>query len=258
MAKSYAKVALKFAEDVVSGKKIAGKETIQACQRYLDDLKRKDIVLKTADPDLAINIIQKMIVHQQGEDLKGVPLQGKPFILEPWQIFIVYNLLGFYWKGTDKKRYKEAFIEVGRKNGKTSLISGLALAVSILQRRSGAKTYIVASALRQTLEAFNFLKFSLNYNGLAKEMDIKDNYMEHSIKYKFMNGDKIDGSFEIYAMPTNPDAQDSFNCSFVIADEIASYKKPAQYNRFKEATAAYANSLVIGITTAGDNSKRTG
>ena len=252
MAKSYKRVALKFANDVIKGKKIAGKEIILACQRFKDDLERDDLELRTADPDFAINIIQTVLVHRQGEDLDGNPLQGKPFILEPWEIFVVYNLLGFYYKGTNKRRFKEGFIEVARKNGKTSFIASLALAVSILMRKSGSKTYIVASALRQTLEAFRFLKYSLEFQGLDKEdaMDIKDNSFEHSISYRF---GKNNGSMEIIAMPTNPDAQDSFNCNFVIADEVASYKKPAQYNRFKEATAAYENSLCLSITTAGDN-----
>ena len=54
-------------------------------------------------------------------------------------------------------------------------------------------------------------------------------------------------------MASNPDAQDSFNCNFAIADEVAAYRKPGQYNRFKEAQAAYTNRLMVGITTAGDN-----
>ena len=250
MAKSFKKVADKFADDVISGKKVAGKEIILACERYKKDLQREDLELRTNDPDFCINIIQNLLVHQQGEDLDGNPLQGKPLILQPWQIFIVYNLLGFFYKGTNKRRYKEAFIETARKSGKTVFVGGLAFAVSILMRHSGSKTYVVASALRQTLEAFRFLTFSLRYRGLDKKMEIRDNSFEHSIKYMF---DQNDGSMEIIAMPTNPDAQDSFNCNFVIADEVASYKKPSQYNRFKEATAAYENALVVGITTAGDN-----
>lgn len=253
MANKYKKIADDFAKDVVKGKIIVGNEIVSACERYLKDLKRKDIELRTTEPDFAINIIEKTLVHQQGEDLEGRPLQGKPFILQPWQIFVVYNLLGFYYKGTNRRRYKEAFIEVARKNGKSSMIAGLAWAVSILQRKSGSKTYIVANALRQTLECFHFLTFSLKYLGLDKKFEIKDNYMEHSIKYMFEKDGKPDGSMEIYAMPANPDSQDSFNCNFAIADEVAAYKKPAQYNRFKEATAAYENSLVVGITTAGDN-----
>ena len=253
-AKRFKDVCIDWAKDCVSGKNIVGKEVEQACQRFLDDLKRDDIELRTKDPDMCINIIQNTLVHQQGEDIQGEPLMGKPFLLEPWQIFVVYNLLGFYYTGTNERRYKEAFIEVGRKNGKTSLVAGLAWAVSIIQRKSGSKTYIVANALKQTLEAFHFLTFSLNYQKIADQFDIKDNSFEHSIKYVFTTADGTpDGTIEIIAMPTNPDSQDSFNCSFAIADEVAAYRKPAQYNRFKEAQKAYTNKLMIGITTAGDN-----
>lgn len=253
MAEKYKNVCIRYAKDVVNGKIVIGNDVISACNRFLKDLERTDIELRTADPDFAINIMQKTLVHQQGEDLDGNPLQGKPFLLEPFQVFIIYNLLGWYYVGTNKRRYKEAFIELARKNGKTTLIAGLSWALSIIQRHSGSKTYIVANALRQTLEAFHFLTFSLKYKGLDKKFDIKDNYMEHSIKYTFTKDGRPDGSMEIYAMPANPESQDSFNCNFVVADEVASYRKPAQYNRFKEATAAYENSLVCAITTAGDN-----
>lgn len=253
-AKQYKDIVKKWAEECSKGKRIVGKEVEQACTRYLADLKRKDIELRTHDPDLVINIIQNTLVHQQGEDLEGNPLLGRPFLLEPWQMFTVYNLLGFYYKGTNERRFKEAFIEVGRKNGKTSLVAGLAWAVSILQRHSGSKTYIVANALKQTLEAFHFLTFSLQYQKIADTFEIHDNSFDHSIKYTFKKPDGTpDGSMEIIAMPTNPDSQDSFNCSFAIADEVAAYRKPAQYNRFKEAMKAYTNKLMIGITTAGDN-----
>ena len=244
----------KWAEDCVARKIIVGEEVVLACERYLSDLKRDDIELRSTDPDFAINIIQGTLVHQQGEDLEGKPLLGRPFLLEPWEMFVVYNLLGFYYKGTDERRYKEAYIQVARKNGKTSLIAGLAWAVSIMQRHSGSKTYIVANALKQTLEAFHFLTFSLDYQKISSKFQILDNAIDHKIAYTFRNPDGTpDGSIEIIAMPANPDSQDSFNCNFAIADEVAAYKKPAQYNRFKEAQKAYRNKLMIVITTAGDN-----
>lgn len=254
MAKRFKKVAIQYAHDVIDVKIIAGEEIIAACKRFLDDLERDDLEMRSHDPDLAINIMQTTLVHAQGEDLEGRPLLGKPFILEPWEVFITYNLLGFYYKGTDRRRFNEAFIEVARKNGKTSFIAGLVWAVSIIQRHSGSVCYIVAAALKQTLQAFHFLTFSLQYQKIDKMFEIRDNSFEHSIKYTFRKPDGTpDGKIEIIAMPSNPDSQDSFNCNFAIADEVAAYKKPAQYNRFKEAQSAYTNKLMIGITTAGDN-----
>ena len=247
-------MAVKYAQDVIDGTIVAGAEIIAACKRFMADLEREDLEMRCHDPDLAINIMQTTLVHAQGEDLEGRPLLGKPFILEPWEIFITYNLLGFYYKGTDRRRYNEAFIEVARKNGKTSFVAGLVWAVAIIQRHSGSVCYIVAAALKQTLQAFGFLTFSLQYQKIDGMFEIRDNSFEHSIKYTFRKPDGTpDGKIEIIAMPSNPDSQDSFNCNFAIADEVAAYKKPAQYNRFKEAQSAYTNKLMIGITTAGDN-----
>ena len=160
--KTYKEVADKYADDVIKGKIIAGAEVVAACKRYKKDLKRKDIEIRTKDPDIAINIIESTMVHAQGEDLDGNPLLGKPFLLEPWQVFIIYNLLGFWYAGTNKRRFNEAFIEIARKNGKTSFIAALSWAVAILQRKSGARIYIVGGALKQALQAFNFILFSLN------------------------------------------------------------------------------------------------
>ena len=253
--KSYKKEVDDYVWAVRSGKIIAGAEIVAACDRYIWDTKsRDDLELRPRDPDIAINIMQTTLVHAQGEDLEGRPLLGKPFLLEPWQMFIIYNLLGFYYKGTNNRRFKEAFIEVGRKNGKTSMIAGLAWAVAILQRRSGSKVYVVAAALKQAMQAFNFILFSLQYQKIISKFEVRNNSFDHSIKYVFTDAEgRPDGSIEIIALATNPDAQDSFNCNFAICDEIAAYKKPAQYNRFKEAMKAYQNKLIVGITTAGDN-----
>lgn len=238
---------------MASGEAVAGAEIVAACKRFLGDLERDDLELRTSDPDLAISIMESTLVHSQGETLDGTPLLGKPFTLQPWQVFTVYNLLGFYYRGTDERRYKEAFIMLGRKNGKTSFVAALAWAVSILQRKSGSTVYIVANVLKQALQAFNFLVFSLRYKGIIGDFRVRDNSFDHSISYEFFKRDGTpDGSINIVALASNPDSQDSFNCNFAIADEVAAYKKGAQYNRFKEAMKAYTNKLMVGITTAGD------
>ena len=252
-AKHYAERAKKYAQKVIDGKIILGEDAVNACKRFLKDLKRKNLEFRTIQADAAVSIMEGMFVHRKGEAIDGTPLMGKPFILEDWERFIVYNLLGFFYKGTEERRYKEAFIMTGRKNGKTSFIGSLTFAVAIIQRHSGSTVYVVAAALKQALESFNFIVFSLRYKGIIDDFDVKDNSFEHSIKYTFTKGGKPDGSIEIQIMASNPDAQDSFNCNFAIADEVAAYKKASQYNRFKEAQAAYTNRLMVGITTAGDN-----
>ena len=258
-AKSHKEVAINYANAVIEHRIIAGAEIIAACVRFLDDLKRDDLEYLDKDPDLAINIIECTLVHNQGERLDGTSLQGEKFILEPFQIFITCNILGFWWKGTQRRRFNEAFIMLGRKNGKTSFVAGLAWAVSIIQRRSGSKCYIIANALKQALQSFHFLTESLRLQGIINEFNVHDNSFDHSIKYEFKDADgNPDGSIEIIALASNPDSQDSFNCNFAIADEVAAYKRPAQYNRFKEAMKAYTNKLMIGITTAGDNENSFG
>lgn len=248
MAKSYKQVAIQYAEDIVSGKKVAGKEIIQACQRFLDDLKRDEYELHTLEPDGVIGIIEKIMIHKQGEAMDGKSLTNKPLLLQPWQIFIVYNLVGFYIKGTKERRYKEAFLFVPRKSGKTMFAAGLAFGLSILERRSGSRIYITAASLKQAMQSFEDILYTIRHQGMADQFRIRDNNNEHSIHKDFG-----DGSIHIEAVAANPDTQDSLNCNIAIADEIHAFKKAAQYNRFKESMKAYQNKLMIGITTAGDN-----
>lgn len=245
----YKQIALDYAHDVVGGRKVAGKEVVCACQRFLDDLERTDIELHTHEPDSVIMLIEKLMVHKQGETIDGTPLAGTPFVLQPWQVFVIYNLLGFYYVGTSERMYKEAFIMVPRKSGKTLLAAGLAWGLSFLERASGSSMYITAASLKQAMQSFEDILFTIKHRGWSDQFRIRDNNMEHSIYKDFGDG----SSLRIEAVAANPDAQDSFNCNIAIADEMHAFKKPAQYNRFKEAMKAYTNKLMIGITTAGDN-----
>ena len=249
MAKSYEQIAIKYAKDVSTGKIIAADGVIQAGKRFLDDLERDNLEIRTADPDFVIGIIEDVFVHKQGESLTGEPLVDKPLELQPWEIFIIYNLTGFYFKGTNERRYKEAFIFVARKNGKTTFIAALSFALALLERRSGSKIYITSASLKQAAQSFDEIVYTLKFRKMIGQFQIHDNRQEHVLKREWTGG----GSVYIEAVAANPDAQDSFNCNIAIADEIHAFKKAAQYNRFKEAMKAYTNKLMIGITTAGDN-----
>lgn len=250
--KSYKDEVLEYARAVKSGKIKRGNNK-RECIRFLNWTKRKDIELRTNAADLAINIIEKFIVHKQGQDLTGKSLVNEPLTLEPWEKFIVYNILGFYYVGTNERVIKEAFIFVPRKNGKTMFISALAFALSIIEHKSGSRLYIVAASLKQSTQAFENLIYSLKVRGIIDQFRKRDNNSEHSLYYEFTDANgKPDGSIYIEALASSPDLQDSLNCNIAIADEIHAFKKAAQYNRFKEAQKSYTNRLMIGITTAGD------
>ncbi|MED2185389.1 terminase large subunit [Bacillus wiedmannii] len=246
--KSNEAVVLEYARSVAELKKIAGKEIKQACQRFLDDMNNPAYDFRTRDAEFVIQVIEKTFVHDKGERLDGSPLRGEPFILEPWQKFIIYNILGFFHKDTKIRRYKEVFIFLPRKNGKSRFVAALSWGLALLERRSGSTIYIVGAALEQSMQSFNFIKFNLDEMGESSNFRIRDNNQEHSI-----SGDFDDGSIYIKALAANPDAQDSLNCNVGIADEIHAYRTPKQYNIIKEAMKAYTNKLMIGITTAGDN-----
>jgi len=251
--KSYYEIALKYAKDVVSGKHIAG-NNVRECKRFLANLKRKDIELRNKDADFVCGFIEGFCVHEKGEDFDGRPLKNKPLILQPWQVFVVYNLLGFYYKGTDRPMVTEGFIFIPRKSGKSLFIACFSLALSFLRRRSGSTIYITAASLKQSSETFEKIIYSLKARKVIDEFRVRDNNQEHSIDKFFYSPDGTPvGSLHIEAMAANPERQDSFGCNICIADEIHAYKSAAQYNRFKEAMKAYTNKLMIGITTAGDN-----
>lgn len=234
----------KYVKDIVKGKKIACKELKQICQRYIDDKKNPKFVFRTKEANFVIGIIENLFEHIQGESLDGKPLAGNNLKLEPWQKFIVYNLLGFYWKGTNNRRYQEAFIMIPRKNGKTSFSAALAFALGILDMANNSQVYIVGAVIKQALQAFNFIVSNIKAWGEKDNFKILDNNNEHSIKREFKKG-----SLSIEALVD----RDSLNANYIIMDELHEYKNASKYDRMKKATRAYTNKLIIGITTAGDN-----
>ncbi len=253
----YADEVFTYAHGVVAGLIVAGEDRVLGCQRFLDFCERDDLDIRTRDADFVIGIIEATFHHRQGEMIDATPLRGQPLLLEPWQKFCVYGMLVFYKKGTEQLLVNEAFIFIPRKNGKTLFVAALAWGLSLLRKDSGAKVYVVGAALKQAMETFESWKYNINllYPTDRKLADagwkLLDNSFEHSLTNEHLGG----GSVKLIALPSNPDAQDSFNANIVIADELHAYKSPKQYTILQEATAAYTNKLIVGITTAGDDAQ---
>ena len=243
---------MEYAESIRDGTKVACIETKQCVERFFRDIENPKYELDTKGPEFCIGIIERLLCHQQGETLDGAPLYGKPFHLQPFHDFIIYNLVGIRNKETGIAKFHEALIFIPKRDVKTTFVAALAWALSLYYRKSGSKVYITSAALQQSLESFDFLKYNIERMKLDKKsggfIKVIDNNNEHSMRCQLP-----DGTFYIRALAANPDVQDSLNCNVAIADEVHAFKKPKQYNLFKEAMKAYSNKLMIGISTAGDN-----
>lgn len=253
---AYSEEVMRYVTAVACGEIVAGADRILAAVRFLKFLERSDLDVNTREADFVIRVIETTFKHRQGESLTGESMRGKPYLLEPWQKFIIYGIMIFYRRGTKERLVKETFIFVPRKNSKTLFAAALSWALSWLSRASGARVYVVGAALKQAMETFNdwlyVVEHSLYQSRKSAQMDgwrILDNNMEHSISHEDVAG----GSLSLNALPGNPDKQDSLNSPYIIADEVHAYKTPKQYNVLKESGKAYTNKLAAIITTAGDD-----
>lgn len=239
--------AKEYAQHVLSHQKEHCEENILAAERFIRDLDNPEFEMDEDMVDFVIHFIENVIVHQQGDDMFAVSIRNKPLLLQPWQHFVVVNLFGFYYKGTNERRFKEALIMLARKNGKTSFTAAIALAYQVLDTDSGSKCYIVANSVKQAMEAFGFLRFNVErWND--KNIRIKDNNQEHSITANF--GDE--GSFFIQALANDESRLDSLNGNVIILDEAHTMRNSKKHGLMKKTMSAYRNSMLFVISTAGD------
>ena len=225
-----------------------------ACKRFLADLQDSRWDFRTDMAESIIEIIETLFCHQQGEDLSGRPMRGKPLILEPFQLFIIYNLCGFFLPDTDIRRYQEAMWMLARKNGKTPFATAFCWAMGLWYSKSFSKIKTVASSMKQNMEGFGFLSYNLHRLGLtviedaAHGLRVLDSSLGHSF-----SGSIWEGQISFEALAYKPDIFDAFNANIVLLDELELYKNAIPYGRLKDATKAYSNKLILAVTTAGDD-----
>lgn len=252
-ASAFQETVDEYVDGVLSGSVTACEEIQLACRRYIRDLDNPKWEFRADPAAEIIAIIETTICHQQGEFLDATPLRGAPFKLLPYHKFIIFNVMGFYVRGTQERRFKEVLDFIPRKNIKTTFAAALAWALALYERRSASKVYEVGGALKQALEGFDFLKYNLRRNKLTVDYDqegglrIIDNNMERSI-----SGDVgEDGYISINALAASFEKMDSFNANIIIADEAHTYKSASNYQVLKDATKAYTNKLIIIISSGG-------
>ncbi|MCV0371085.1 terminase TerL endonuclease subunit [Filomicrobium sp.] len=123
-----------YAKAVLSGKVIAGPHVRNACRRHLDDLKRKDVQFDRASADRGLRFFETKLRLSEGQ------FEGRPFQAHPSQAFIIGSLFG--WKKRDgTRRFRRAYIEQGKGNGKSPLAGGIGLYCLTADGEAGAEIY---------------------------------------------------------------------------------------------------------------------
>ena len=224
----------RYVEDVSSGKVVVGENIKLAIQRFQNDIQREDLVFKEDVVDGAIDFISTL-KHFTGKS------SGQNFILEDWQAFIVANIVGWYWKDTDNRRYSSSYIEISRKQGKTALAAALCLYFLIADGEDGAEVDLAANSKEQAKIAFSFC------STFTKQLDPKAKYLKAYRDSILL--DANNSKLKVFA--ADDSKLDGFNASFGLIDEYHSAKNSKVRDVIKSSMGMRQNPHLCTITTAG-------
>lgn len=231
--------AEQYARDVINGKIVACRWVRLACERHVHDLKHAPERGLYFDPDAAgyvLNFIG-MLRHSKGKWGRGL---GEFIHLEPWQQFIIW--VGFGWKRADgMRRFRVIYLEVARKNGKSTMSAGLGLFLAFADGEPGAEVYSAATKRDQARivhkEAIRMVRKN---SGLRKYIKIyKDN----------LNLELTASKYE--PLGADSDSTDGLNIHGVVADELHAWKSREMWDVLETATGSREQPMIIAITTAG-------
>lgn len=166
---------------------------------------------------------------------------GKPIELELFQKAYIQALFGFLNRDTNKRRFNETMFLVGRKNGKTTMLSAIALYMMIADGEGSAECYSVATKKDQASKAFKSACAMRSQSPEIRAIVNKrrtDMYMPSTFS-----------SFE--PLSSDSDTLDGLNAHLVIIDELHAIKDRNLYEVMKQSTSSRTQPLVVMITTAG-------
>ncbi|MCE2597210.1 terminase large subunit [Motilimonas cestriensis] len=245
MAYPHTNGANRYARDVVSGRIVACKYVIQACQRHLDDLERsKDkswpYRFNKKKSERACKFMS-LLVHTKGEWARK-PLKDRRIKLEPWQLFQFASIFGWERKSDNTRRFRTAFVFVPRKNGKSIKAAGVALYTFCADDEYGAEIYCGAATEKQAWEVFKPARQMVKaLPNLRKRFNIA------MMAKKLM---RPDGSiFE----PVIGEPGDGSSPHCAIVDEYHEHDGPELFDTMQTGMGAREQPLIFVITTAGSN-----
>lgn len=242
--------AFQWVEDVLSKTVPACKNIIRACKRHKRDLKLS--WLKGGDFPYVFDMLRaehmcafvETMPHVKGAYAKvnaGLELLG-------WQAFTVASIGGWVHRDTGFRRFRVAYIEVPRKNGKSTLLAGIALYFLAVDEEPGAEVYSAASSTKQARIVFDTSKIMARRAGdrgepLSNALGLK--IEEHKILLR-------DDEAAVYQpVASQTKSHDGKSPHFCSADELHEHQKPDVWASMIEGMGARDQPLMMAITTAG-------
>lgn len=181
----------------------------------------------------------QLLVHIKGE----WAVQKLRFKLEPWQQFIVWELFGWVRKDNGARRFRDAYIEVARKNGKSFLMSAIALSCLFLDRDAGLEIYCAATKRDQAKLVWSYIE-----KQIRRQPEFNRRCRIFSTTSTIVFGDRV-----VKALGADSDTEDGLNPSLAIIDEEHAMKDSRMIEVLKSGMGARTEPLLIKITTAGSN-----
>jgi phage terminase large subunit-like protein len=233
--------AMQFARDVVKGQVPACLYVRQACQRHLDNLvasKKKDYPYRFDEKEAEKKIrLVELMPHTKGKWARGKQLVK----LEPWQKFGIACTFGWLRKKGGKRRFRESYWEVPRKNGKSVIAAGVGIAMFVADGEFGAEVYTGATTEKQAWEVFRPARLMVQRSPkLVEHMGIEVNAQnlcrpEDGSRFEPIIGNPGDGA--------------SPSCAIV--DEYHEHPSATLYETMLTGMGAREQPLMFIITTAG-------
>lgn len=227
---------IEYFEAIKTGKCVVSRRVYKQYEKLVNDITHNDKYLFDEEKaNKPIEFIETFCKHSKGE------WAGKPVILELFQKAYISALFGFIDKNTGLRKYRESMFYVARKNGKSTMLSGIAAYMLVADGEAGAEIYSCATKKDQAKLVFDE---TLN-------MIKQSPYLSKHIKKR-----KTDLYFPItmskfQPLGKNSDTLDGLNAHCVIIDELHGVKDRNLYEVMKQSQSARRQPLLIMITTAG-------
>lgn len=227
---------LEYWNQIEKGFVTVSKRVYKQYKKLSEDIQNPgQYIFDKAKANKPIEFIERFCKHSKGE------WAGKPIELELFQKAYIAALFGFIDKDTGLRRYKESLFYVARKNGKTTMLSGIALYMLVADGEGGAEVYSIASKRDQARilfdEAYNMIQQSPNLTKYLKKRK-SDIYFPLTMS-------------KLMPLAKNSNTLDGLNSSMVIIDELHSILDRNLYEVMKQSQSARLEPILIMITTAG-------